>query len=296
MIFDIQRFSIHDGPGIRTLVFLKGCPLRCPWCSNPESQGSEPELFFYRDRCIGCERCFDVCPVSDRSTKAMSISQVRHLCVHCGKCSEVCYPEACVIVGKRMTPDMVFEEVLKDELFYCNSGGGITLGGGEPLTQSEFATMILMRCKSKGIHTAVETAGYGSWRKLKDMMRYTDLFLFDVKHLNSIKHLEYTGVDNQSILCNLRNLVRGGKEVIIRTPVIPGFNDTREEIGRIARYGTELGIHTMHLLPYHRYGTGKYGLLGRPYLFKRRKELNKGQIADLKCAAAAEISEIRIGG
>jgi pyruvate formate lyase activating enzyme len=196
IVFDIQGFSIHDGPGIRTLVFLKGCHLRCPWCSNPESQRFEPELFFHPERCIGCHKCLQVCPQGAIRILDGNLSFNRSLCQNCGKCSRVCYAEARVMKGRQMTADQVVEEVLKDDLFYLNSGGGVTLGGGEPLAQADFAAEILMKCKKKGLHTTIETAGYVPWPQIEKVLPYTDLFVYDVKHMDPGKHSNIIGVDN----------------------------------------------------------------------------------------------------
>jgi pyruvate formate lyase activating enzyme len=296
IVFDIQRFSVHDGPGIRTLVFLKGCPLKCPWCSNPESQRFELDLFFNPEKCIGCRKCIEVC--SQRAIIAQNgqLSFNRERCQNCGKCAQFCYAEARVIRGSRMNVDKVAEEVLKDEAFYNNSGGGVTLGGGEPLAQANFTASILKKCKQKGLHTAIETAGCVPWSQIEMVLPYADLFLYDVKHMDSKKHEKYVEVDNQLILANLKKLVESKKEVVVCTPLIPDFNDSIKEIDANASYAARLGIRVMHLLPYHRFGISKYRFLGRPYPFLGRKELTDEQIAELKETAAAKGLWVKVGG
>jgi pyruvate formate lyase activating enzyme len=198
--------------------------------------------------------------------------------------------------GRRMSTDQVLQEVLKDGAFYTNSGGGVTLGGGEPLVQADFAAAILKKCKEKGLHTVVETAGYIPWPLMEKAIPYTDLFIYDVKHMDSKIHHENTGMDNQLILANLERLIKRGKEVVVCTPLIPGFNDSADQISAIARHAASLGIQEMHLLPYHRFGEGKYRLLGRCYPFQGRKELNEEEIEALKESVGAEGLQIKIGG
>jgi pyruvate formate lyase activating enzyme len=200
IVFDIQRFSIHDGLGIRTLVFLKGCNLRCQWCSNPESQRFKPDLFFQPEKCIGCQACIKVCPQKAIIIKRGQIFFRRELCKNCGKCAEVCYAEARVIKGKEMSTDEVIKEVIKDKAFYSKTQGGITLGGGEPLQQSNFALSILKKCKEKRLSTAIETSGYVPWENIEKVILYTDFFLYDIKHMDPKVHKQYIGVDNQLIL------------------------------------------------------------------------------------------------
>ncbi len=296
VVFDIQRFSLHDGPGIRTLVFLKGCPLRCPWCSNPESQHFEPELFYHLERCIGCRTCADICQHGAITVEDGQLSFNRELCENCGWCSHVCHAEARLIKGQQMSAESVAEEILKDEPFYRKSGGGVTLGGGEPLAQADFAAAILKKCKGKGLHTAVETAGHVPWPEMEKVLPYTDLFLYDVKHMDSQKHREYTGVDNQLILANLRRLIEMEKRVVVCVPLIPGFNDTADEVGPVARFAANLGIESMNLLPYHRFGEGKYRLLGRPYQFRGRKPLSPKKIRELKKASTGAGLKVKVGG
>jgi pyruvate formate lyase activating enzyme len=266
VIFDLQRFSVHDGPGIRSLVFINGCPLHCEWCSNPESHRFEPEILFDQAKCIGCRSCAPVCPTGAIWVEADTVGYDRSKCFACGRCTEACYPEARVLKGKAVTAEWVVAQVLKDEAFFANSGGGVTLGGGEPLAQPEFARAILRRCREKGLHTAVETCGHIPWFHIELALPWTNLFLFDLKHVNRVKHQARTRGDVGLILSNLARLAAAGPAVIVRIPIIPTFNDEPEEIAAIADQIAALRLREVHLLPYHRLGQGKYRLLGRDTL------------------------------
>ena len=269
-IFDIKRFAVHDGPGIRTTVFLKGCPLSCWWCHNPESINPKPELVLFEDRCIGCGGCFEVCP-----QKAHEIlpdgTRVYHRerCISCGRCVEVCYAEALVMVGREVTVEEVMAELRKDAPFYESSGGGITLSGGEPMFQPRFALAILERCKSEGFHTALDTSGYAPWKAYERALPYVDLVLYDLKHIDPAAHRKYTGASNKLILENLVRIGESGVPIEIRMPIIPGVNDGREDIEGAAEFlkGVK-NITQVTLLPYHRFGEAKYERLGREYKLK----------------------------
>lgn len=264
MLFDIQRFSVHDGPGIRTVVFLKGCPLRCLWCSNPESQAHSPELGFTFQNCIGCGQCFAVCPTGAIQQGDRRID--REKCVVCGSCAEVCYARALTLIGKPWKVAEVITEVKKDVMFYRRSGGGVTVSGGEPLAQPEFLENLLRAFRSENIHSAIETSGYASEAVIKRVFPLADLILYDLKHMDSGKHREYTGVGNERILYNAQVAVGLGTPVIIRVPVIPGYNDSESNIAATALFAKELGgIRELHLLPYHRLGQSKYRKLDRKY-------------------------------
>lgn len=295
IVFDIQRFSIHNGLGIRTLVFLKGCNLRCQWCSNPESQRFKPDLFFQPEKCIGCQACIKVCPQKAIIVKKNQIFFRRELCKNCGKCAEVCYAEARVIKGKEMSTDEVIKEAIKDKAFYSKTQGGITLGGGEPLQQSNFALSILKKCKEKGLSTAIETSGYVPWENIEKVILYTDFFLYDIKHMDPKVHKQYIGVDNQLILLNLEKLAKKAM-IIIRTPVVPGFNDTETDINDIAQHVAKLGINELNLLPYQNYGRYKYNLLGRDYPFKNDKILDKEDVNKLRTVVIKQGLKVKIGG
>jgi pyruvate formate lyase activating enzyme len=295
-IFDIQRFSLHDGPGIRTLVFLKGCNLCCTWCANPESQRFVPDLFFDPTRCIGCLNCLKICKNNAVSIENGRITYSRHRCVDCGKCAVECYAEARIVKGRTVEIDEVLEEILKDEPFYAESGGGVTLGGGEPLDQPVFAAGLLRACKEKDLHTAMETAGSIPWKNLSMTIPHTDLFLFDIKHTNPEKLASYARADSDLIGSNLKALSGCGKKIVVRTPVVPGFNDTIGEIDDIARFAKNLNLEEIHLLPYHRYGQGKYGLMGRTYPFDGPESVSDERMEILKQTALKNGLRVQIGG
>jgi len=272
VVFDIQRFSIHDGPGIRDLIFLKGCSLRCRWCSNPESQNLVPEIGFNESRCIGsadCGRCIPVCPVSAISANAGGkIGIDRKLCDNCGKCVAICPARAIRMYGENMTVDEILKTVEEDGPFYRRSGGGITVSGGEALCQPDFARELLKTCRARGIDTAVETTGFGKWEDVEKICLFANLILYDIKHLDTNKHKSFIGVGNEMVLENLRHLDRAlpNTPVIVRTPVIPGFNDTEKDIRAIADFLIPIRSVTKYqLLPYHRFGESKYRQLDREY-------------------------------
>ncbi len=266
IVTNIQRFSIHDGPGIRTTVFLKGCNLRCFWCHNPETLEPRPELQLYFSRCIACGACFVRCP---HGAHAMDNGQrvfYRDLCQGCGLCAETCYAEALVIAGEEKTTDEVVEEVLRDRPFYETSNGGVTLSGGEPLLQRDFSYAILERCREQGVHTAIETAANFPWERIASILPVTDLVMMDIKLLDSEKHRECTGVSNERILANAVRLGQQAQPLIVRTPVVPGVNDTSEEIAAIAEFVAELpNLLYYELLPFHPMASGKYDSLDKPY-------------------------------
>ena len=251
-IFDIQRNSYVDGPGIRTTVFFKGCNLRCAWCHNPESQSHKPQMLFYKNKCTGCGKCTEKCP------------NALEKCELCGKCTIYCLHDAREICGKEYTVDAVLREIVKDKNFYETSGGGVTFSGGECMLQIDFLTEILKACKGNGIHTAVDTAGHVPYEQFERIIPYTDLFLYDVKCFDSEKHKQYTGVGNELILENLKRLLVADKPVWVRIPIIPTVNDTVEEIQRIKGCVCSGGApEKIELLPYHAMGEHKYAALGR---------------------------------
>ena len=263
LIFDIQRFSIHDGSGIRTLVFLKGCPLRCDWCCNPESQSPTPELALYLARCIGCGACHEACPNRAVSRDgAGGFPTERTLCEICGRCVEACPAEARVLRGRRASVEEVLREVERDDLFYRRSGGGVTVSGGEPLLQAAFVAELLRACRQRGIGTAVETCGHAPWEDFARVLAHTDTVLFDIKHADPVAHRRFTGVGNELILANLRRAVESGIRVVLRLPLVPGVNADAGTVRSIATLARELGIDELHLLPFHRLGESKYQALG----------------------------------
>jgi pyruvate formate lyase activating enzyme len=259
-VFNIQRYSIHDGPGIRTTVFFKGCPLRCVWCQNPESQAFQQELFYNKERCKGCGRCLTACPEKASEIVEGHSRTDRTLCKACGACAEVCPEEARVLMGKSVSAKEVFAEVNKDAIFYERSGGGVTLSGGEPLAQPEFSIQILSQCKSSGIHTAIETCGHAPWETVEGVLKVVDLVLYDLKHMDPIEHRKITGVSNALVLENLKRIYHESHVALaIRIPVIPGFNDTPENMEATASFIVkDLDASVpVHLLPYHRLGDSK---------------------------------------
>ena len=242
-IFNIQRFCINDGPGIRTTVFLKGCPLKCIWCHNPESQAREPEIMFYKDKCTKCGSCVNV-----------TVNDSDFVCINDAK--EIC--------GKEISSDEVIKEVLKDEIFYQNSGGGITISGGEPFYQFDFSLELVKKAKENGLHTAIETCGFVKNSNLKKIAEFVDLFLYDYKETNSEKHKNFTGVDNTVIIDNLSFLNDINKDVILRCPIIKGCNDRREHFEGIAEIANRYkNILHIEIEPYHSLGEGKYSALGK---------------------------------
>lgn len=266
IIFNIQGYSIHDGPGIRTDVFLKGCSLRCIWCQNPESQSIKPELLFFKEKCTGCGRCISICPEKAIQIIESKSNTDRLRCKSCGRCVQICPGEARSLVGKEMTIQEVFQKVKADELFYRRSNGGVTITGGDPLFQPDFSKSLLSLCRQAGIHTAIETCGYAGWEIFKALLEDVDLVLFDLKHMNSDKHREYTGVPNELILDNVRKIHHELKiPVWARIPVIPGYNDSIENIRAAAGFiAAELDTSVpVHFLAYHRLGETKYERLGQ---------------------------------
>ncbi len=272
-IFNIQNFSVHDGPGIRTIVFLKGCPFRCPWCSNPESQKATPELSFNRQKCLGaetCGQCIKVCPDGDRIPTSGYIEH--DTCLGCHQCIDVCPSHARAILGKQVTVADVLTQVEQDDSFYARSGGGLTLSGGEPLFQPAFSRALLKEAKRRWIDTCMETTGFSSWTDFEGCCHYLDGLLFDIKTMDEKKHTSVIKGANTPILSNYIKLREKFPElkVRVRTPVIPGFNDTEKDIQAIIDFIQEqnsVGVE-YELLPYHFFGRGKYDNLGRQYPMK----------------------------
>jgi len=284
LIFNIQRFSIHDGPGIRTLVFMKGCPLRCKWCSNPEGIKNYPELIFNEKKCVKCRRCVEVCPTrASTISERGEISIDRRVCIACGKCVGVCFSGAREIVGKYMTVEEIFKEVEKDRIFYENSGGGVTLGGGEPTMQPEFARELLKMCKERSLHTAIETCGYTSWANLKEILKYVDFMYYDIKHIDPAKHKEFTGVSNKLILENLMKVFSIFRlPIVIRVPIIPGYTDSEENIRGIADFVARYGGKMIELLPYHQLGVSKYEQYSMKYELENVKPPSEESLRKLR--------------
>ena len=267
LVLDVRRFSIHDGPGIRTTVFLKGCGLDCWWCHNPESQARGPEAVVRGSRCIRCGACVDACGHGAiRWSDADGPVTARERCAACGECAAVCWAEARELAGRTMAVMDVLAEVLQDVPFYEESGGGVTLSGGEPLLQAGFAADLLRGCKRHGLHTALDTCGHAPWETFERVRRDVDLFLYDVKLMDDERHRRFTGVSNALILRNLRALAEAGHRVRFRLPVIPGVNDDAGNLRAVAALAASLPrVDGVDLLPYHPIGVDKYRRLERPY-------------------------------
>jgi len=266
IVFDIKRYSIHDGPGIRTTVFLKGCPLVCRWCHNPESQTPGLEPVFRGDRCIRCRVCVDACPGNAISWSEAGPVTDRAACACCGSCAAACHAEAREMAGTEMSVDQVMAQVERDTAFYDESAGGVTFSGGEPLAQPEFLLALLRTCRGKDIPTALDTVGFAPWEILDRLRGFVDLFLYDLKLMDDAKHRKFTGVSNEAILSNLESLSRLRHAVVLRVPVIPGVNDDDENIRGIGTFAAALPVlKGIHLLPYHGLGVEKYGRLNREY-------------------------------
>jgi pyruvate formate lyase activating enzyme len=295
-VFNIERFAIRDGPGIRTTVFLQGCPLRCLWCANPESISPVPQLFYLENLCTRCYRCVEACPnKATTKTPEGAIEINRSLCKACGKCVEACPNKAREIRGKLMTVEEVLEEVKKDALFYQNSGGGVTFSGGEPTHQPEFLWHLLKGSQESGIHTALDTSGFVKPEILKKVLEHTNLVLYDIKHMDPAKHKELTGVDNRLILDNARMIAAMGKPMIIRLPLIPGHNDSTENLKALAEFMLSLGLKKVDLLPYHSLGKIKYQRLGMEYKISDLKPYEAGEVAKIKADLESYGLQVGVG-
>ena len=281
MVFNIQRYSIHDGPGIRTTAFLKGCPLACAWCHNPESLRPMPEVVFRAERCLKCGWCVKACPRAAISLDSSGWRRDASRCDGCGACATVCPSEAVEVIGRRMTVAEVLAEVEKDRIFYSESGGGITVSGGEPLAQPDFLAGLLSACRQKGLHTVVDTSGCAPWATFERILPDTCLFLYDLKHLDDDVHQRWTGVSNVQILDNLAHLAETGAAIEVRMPVVPGMNDSDEHLDRLGRRVAGLGLKRLHLLPYHRTAIGKYERFGYQYRLPETAEPTAERLAEI---------------
>ena len=281
-VFNIQRYSVQDGPGIRTTVFFKGCPLRCWWCSNPESQNCFPEVAHMESRCKRCGDCIHACQMEAISFNEERIRIDRAKCTNCGDCKEVCTQGAIKFFGNELSVDEVVEEVTRDWAFYQNSDGGMTASGGEPLCQPDFLKALLKRCHEKGIHTTLDTCGYSQPETLQEVLEYIDLVLFDIKHMDTDIHQRVTSVPNKLILQNAMLLANGGIPTIFRIPLIRGINDSEDNIRATAEFAAGLRAKQMDLLPYHRMGVSKYPMLDRGY-----------RLDDLQLCETEEVEKLR---
>ena len=295
-ISGIERFAIHDGPGIRSLVFMKGCPLRCLWCSSPQTQNPFPEVLYDAAKCRSCGTCACAC-----SAQAMSLSEEggvsinKTQCTGCGACVAACPNQALELAGKSVSPEELFNEIHKDSSFHRRSGGGVTVGGGEPTMQHEFATKFLRKAQQLYVHTAIETCGYVRRERLEMLLQHVDLVYFDLKHMDALAHKELTGVSNKRILGNAR-LVSSSNPLVIRIPVVPGCNDSDENILATGRFAAGLGrnLQWVELLPYHKIGAQTYRRLGRQYELGDVEPPDEGTMIRLKgivesCGVKAQI-------
>jgi len=297
-VFDIRRFSINDGPGIRTTVFLKGCPLDCWWCHNPESQDSQPELMVRESRCIHCGACLETCQHGAiQMNQDGDVTWLPDNCALCSDCVEACLAGAREIVGKLITVDKVMEIIRRDIPFYDQSGGGVTLSGGEPLYQPEFAVSLLKACSAEGIHTALDTCGFVGWDVLQPTIDLVDLYLYDIKVMDSDRHLQFTGTPNMLILENLARLDAAGAKSIIRMPVIPGVNDDPENMQALMAFAGRLQhVERIDLLPYHPIARGKYDRLARRYRLNGVESPTTEAMEGLKYLLQTNGFNVSVGG
>jgi len=301
IVFNIQKYSIHDGPGIRTTVFLKGCPLNCIWCCNPESQELKSQVTFNSSRCIGCNSCIVSCPVSAISLDSLFIRKIDYKkCIGCDKCVKICPVGALQKVGKLMTVREVLDEVIKDMIFYRKTNGGVTISGGEPFYQYECLMDLLKEFKKATfLNVAIETTGYTSWRNLERALPFLDLILYDFKHFNSRKHRLYTGVDNSLIIENLKKLGETDVRIWLRMPIIPGYNDSLKDIENTADLIKKIkNIHKIELLPYHKLGNSKYLRLGIIHKLKYLEPPPKEKLKEIESIFKSKLPylEVQIGG
>jgi len=296
-IFDIKKYAIHDGPGIRTTVFFKGCPLSCWWCHNPESLGTATQRLYRGERCIGCQECLAACSNGAIRQFEDQLQWIAADCRYCRICAKVCPAEAVEFIGQTMTVDEVVAEIAKDTLFYDQSGGGVTISGGEPLMQPSFLIQLLDACGEQGLHRTVDTSGQADTQILLETGLRTDLFLYDLKHMDPEKHYHYTGVSNDMILTNLEQLSRQGARIIIRLPVIPGINADEENIERTGALAATLpGVIGISILPYHCAAEAKYrnlDLKNKAFDIQRPSE---DVIASVARQLASYNLEVKIGG
>lgn len=295
-IFNLQKFCVHDGPGIRTSVFFKGCPLRCAWCHNPESQVFQPELLYNPEKCAVCGQCLPECPSDAITRRESSVVTDRHLCQACGRCVDFCFHSAREIVGHAASvPDLV-AEIEKDRVFFEQSGGGVTFTGGEVLCQAEAAEALAIACKARGLHVAVDTCGHVPFENMARVLNCADLFLYDLKHLDPVMHEEYTGQDNRLVLDNLRRLNATGAAIFLRIPLIEGFNSDDGHINSLVEFCSGLNLKQIDLLPYHSTGSSKYQRTGRPFSPGRFAAPTPEKLARIRTILQQSHPKVTIGG
>lgn len=295
-IMNIQKYSIHDGPGIRTTVFFKGCPLRCWWCHNPESLRCKHQVMFFEERCTGCGICAKRCPQNAITMNGKIPVVDQSKCNLCGHCTDFCFNNAREYVGKDVTVKELMDEIKKDEMFYDESNGGATFSGGEPLVQVDFLNEVLKACNERRIHTTVDTSGYSSWENLKKIADKVDLFLYDLKFIKNDKHKKYIGVSNEGILENLKNLSDLGSNIYVRMPIIAGINDDDEHIEGSIEFLSDLNILQVNLLPYHKMGMDKYSRLEMEYKLSGMEKPTDERMAEIADQFKKSGIKVKIGG
>jgi pyruvate formate lyase activating enzyme len=296
-IFDIKKYAVHDGPGIRTTVFFKGCPLACRWCHNPESISRNTQRLYRKDRCIGCGECVEACVENAVQVSGQGLRWLPDACIFCGTCADICPGGAVELAGKTMTVDSVMAEIIKDTLFYDQSAGGITISGGEPLMQPTFLTALLDACGKLELHRTLDTSGYGETRHLLDAAARVELFLYDLKHMDPDQHLAMTGVPNAVIISNLKALAEAGANIIVRVPIIPGVNSDAANINQTGSFISSLpGVNRVNILPYHRAAVAKYDHLGSEFPTPEIETPSPDFLESIAAKLAAFDLNVKIGG
>ena len=304
LISHIQKYSLQDGPGIRTTVFLKGCPLKCAWCHNPENISAQAQVIVFKERCVRCGACRKVCPQQNRTGASVNSEGLAggdpgevSRCLACGACVQACPTGARTLVGHRMRVPEVLEEIMADRIFYDDSQGGVTFSGGEPLAQVEFLRAALVECRRRGVHTVVDTCGFAALESLLSLAPLVDLFLYDVKFVNEARHLEFCGASNRVILENLRALADTRARIWIRVPIIPGVNDSAGEVGAVAEFIASLpAVQQVNLLPYHRIGMHKFQRLGQEYRLPELAPPSAEQMGTVAARFHAAGLKTQVGG